>query len=510
MTGRAGSGPGALVRALRWSVAAGIVVALAGCGSGGGPIVVGSKHFNEGYILAEILAQLLEDRGFAVERRFGLGGTMVCYRALTNGEIDLYPEYTGTIQQAILKMDGELPPDRLAGLLRREQGLRLLDSFGFNNTYVLAVRRQTAARLGLETISDLRRHRDLRFGFSYEFVNREDGWIALAAAYRFDRRPVGLEHGLAYQALDEGAVDVIDVYATDAEIARYDLKLLDDDLGVFPTYLAAPLLRDDLDPRVAGILAELAGTLDEERMRSLNAAVMEEGRSFAAVARGFLERQNALRNPAGSRAAAGWEILAARTLRHVQLTLVAVVAGLLIAVPFGVVIYRVPPLAKPVLYVAGLLQTIPSIALLAFMIPLFGIGAVPAVVALFLYALLPILRNTHAALASIDPVLKRVAIGMGLSVPQRLRYVEIPLAMPTILAGVRTATVINIGTATLAAFIGAGGLGEPIVTGLALNDTGLILEGAVPAAMLAVAAELMFEALERVLVPGHLLRTDHQ
>jgi osmoprotectant transport system permease protein len=189
----------------------------------------------------------------------------------------------------------------------------------------------------------------------------------------------------------------------------------------------------------------------------------------------------------------------------VKLTLIALLAGIIFAVPLGILVYRAGPLGRPVIYAAGVLQTVPSIALLALMIPLFGIGAVPAIIALFLYALLPILRNTATALFSIDPILRKVAVGMGLTPGQRLRNVEIPLAAPTILAGVKTAAVINIGTATLAAFIGAGGLGEPIVTGLALNDTGLILEGAVPASILAILTELVFEGLERIIVPRHLL-----
>ncbi|HMQ99633.1 MAG TPA: ABC transporter permease, partial [Ignavibacteria bacterium] len=138
------------------------------------------------------------------------------------------------------------------------------------------------------------------------------------------------------------------------------------------------------------------------------------------------------------------------------------------------------------------------------MIPLFGIGIVPAVAALFLYALLPILRNTVTGIYSVDPVIKKVASGMGLTAWQKLKFVEIPMAMPAIFAGVKTAAVINIGTATLAAFIGAGGLGEFIVTGLALNDTSLILKGAIPAACLAILVEFLFEILERLLIPKHL------
>jgi osmoprotectant transport system permease protein len=193
------------------------------------------------------------------------------------------------------------------------------------------------------------------------------------------------------------------------------------------------------------------------------------------------------------------------TLRHLQLTATALAAAIVVGLITGIVVHRSKSISRIVLYLAGLLQTIPSIALLALMIPLFGIGFVPAIVALFLYSLLPILRNTVTALITIDPLLRRVAEGMGLTPLQQIRHVLLPLALPNVLAGVRVATVICIGTATLAAFIGAGGLGDPIVTGLALNDVNLILQGAVPAAALALITEIAFELLERVLVPPHMV-----
>ncbi len=199
-----------------------------------------------------------------------------------------------------------------------------------------------------------------------------------------------------------------------------------------------------------------------------------------------------------------WAKLLENTLTHLWLTLIALLAAICVALPLGVFAHRMPTLRKPILTLTGILQTIPSIALLMFMIPILGVGWTPAIAALFLYALLPILQNTAVALASIDPTLTRVSVGMGLTRWQRLRYIELPLAAPTILTGIRTATVITIGTATLAAFIGAGGLGDPIVAGLSLNDTTLVLEGAIPAALLAIGAEISFGAIERWIVPTHL------
>jgi osmoprotectant transport system permease protein len=487
-------------------VAAVVVLAAAfGAGSGDGvTIAVGSKHFTEGYILSELLAQLLESSGYRVERRFGLGGTLVCFEALAGGEIDVYPEYSGTLEQAILKLPERVTYEDLRRRLRDRAPVELLETFGFNNTYAIALARGRAGDLGARTIGDLARHPDLGLAFSHEFINRNDGWPGVKRAYGLPQEPSGIEHGLAYQAIEEGKIDVTDVYSTDGDIEKYDLVLLEDDRNYFPVYLAAPLVRSDLDPGVKAVLRRLAGRITEDEMRGLNAAVLLEGKTFAEVAGDFLASEGLAASGTSGGAGGRWRALWRRTGRHLELTLVALVASMLVAIPAGILVYRSRRLTRPVIYVAGALQTIPSIALLAFMIPLFGIGVAPAVVALFLYALLPILRNTAAALYSIDPVLKKVAVGMGLTVRQRLRHVELPLAAPTILAGVKTAAVINIGTATLAAFIGAGGLGEPIVTGLALNDTSLILEGAVPAAGLAIVTELLFEAIERFMIPRHL------
>jgi osmoprotectant transport system permease protein len=474
--------------------------------AGGQTVVVGSKHFNEGYILAEISAQLLEDRGFRVERKFGLGGTLICFEALKRGEIDLYPEYSGTLEQAILKLPHRVSHRELREILKRRFDLDLLDSFGFNNTYAIAVSRGLARERGLKTISDLAKLPNLRFGFSHEFLNRQDGWPGLARTYGLPARPVGIEHGLVYHAIRENRLDVTDVYSTDGDIKKFDLVLLEDDRRYFPEYLAALLVRGGLDEQIKRILGELAGTITAAEMQGLNGQVLLERKSFAEVAQQFLREEGLLRSQGQALLGSRWGTLLFRAATHIELTLIALVAGMAVAIPGGIMIYRLRAISKPVVYLAGLLQTIPSIALLAFMIPFFGIGATPAIVALFLYALLPILRNTAAALFSIDPVLKRVSVGMGLTAWQRLRYVELPLAAPTILAGIKTAAVINIGTATLAAFIGAGGLGEPIVTGLALNDTALILEGAVPAALLAVVTEWGFEGLEKLLIPKHLLQ----
>ncbi|MFQ5653230.1 MAG: glycine betaine ABC transporter substrate-binding protein, partial [Planctomycetota bacterium] len=431
------------------------VLLLEGCTADNAPrrIAVGSKHFTESYILAEIIAQLLEDRGFPVERRFGLGGTKICFDDLTQGDLDLYPEYSGTLAQAILKLDERVSYDELGRLLKEGWNLDLLPSFGFNNTYAIAVSRSLAERLGLKRVSELPRHPRLRYGFSHEFLERKDGWPGLAETYRLQATPVGIEHGLAYRAIEIGDLDVTDVYSTDGDIRKHDLLLLEDDRAYFPRYLAAPIVRGGLEARVGEILRELAGILTESEMQALNARAEIEGESFEEIARGFLEERRLVASGGRARGPGRWSLLLRRTGEHLLLTFSALLGGILVAIPLGILIYRRRRLARPALYITGLLQTIPSIALLAFMIPYLGTGYEPAVAALFLYSLLPILRNTASALFSIDPVLKKVALGMGLTVAQRLRHVELPLAAPTILAGVRTAAVINIGTATLAAMM---------------------------------------------------------
>jgi osmoprotectant transport system permease protein len=478
----------------------------------GAAIVIGCKQDVEGTVLAEIMAQLLEDRGFVVDRRFSLGGTLICFEALKRGSIDVYPEYSGTIEQAILKLPGRVSHAQMRELLGAKFKVEMLDFFGFSNTYALAMKRDKAKSLDLKRISDLKSHPELIFGFSNEFKNRADGWLGLKQAYGLTAEPKGMEHALTYSALHEGKIDVTDAYSTDGDLKKFDLVLLEDDRHFFPGYLAMPLVRAELNDAAKRVLEELAGTMTAAEMQSLNQSVQEK-KSLRDVAAQFLKSKGLL---TGEKQAAAPEAVAERTidwlfllrctLTHIELTFLGLVAGMVVAIPLGAVIYRLGALSRPMLYVAGVLQTIPSIALLAFMIPLFGIGAKPAVAALFLYSLLPILNNTATALLSIDPVLRKVSVGMGLTAWQRLRYIELPLAAPTILVGIKTAAVINIGTATLAAFIGAGGLGEPIVTGLALNDPSLILQGAVPAALLAVITELAFELLQRVIVPRHLLQ----
>jgi osmoprotectant transport system permease protein len=467
-------------------------------------IRVGAKHFNEGYILSEMISQLLESEGYKVERNFNLGGTLVCFDALKNNAIDIYPEYSGTLSQEILKLNYNATLTEINSILKKDYQLEVSEPYGFNNTYAFTMRKETASQNGITKISDLINFPNLNIALSYEFLKRKDGWENLADVYGLKNKVTGIEHGLAYQALENGKIDLTDAYSTDGEIPKYNLTILNDDKNFFPKYFAVSFFRTGLDQNAKNIVSRLTSQINENEMQEMNAKVLYENKSFAEAAENFLKSKNLIKQDYKNSSKNIYLEILSKTLTHIKITLIALLLAILIAIPLGILIYFYSSISQPILYITGLLQTIPSIALLALMIPLFGIGVVPAIVALFLYALLPILRNTAVGLFSVDPLLKKVATGIGLTRLQRLKYIELPLAVPSIFGGIKTAAIINIGTATLAAFIGAGGLGEFIVTGLALNNTNMILQGAIPAAILAVLTEFVFEFIEKIFIPKHL------
>jgi osmoprotectant transport system permease protein len=485
------------------------LLAMPGCAPAerGAAIAVGSKKFTESVVLGEVVAHVAASRGIEAEHRAQLGGTRVLFEALVGGAIDVYPEYTGTIAQELLAGQGVAANDLDAmATALAAQGVGLGPSLGFNNTYALAVRPERARELGLERISDLRRHPELRLGFTNEFMDREDGWPSLRARYGLPHDSVrGLDHDLAYRGLAAGDIDVMDAYSTDAEIGHYGLQLLHDDLEHFGPYRALLLLRLDLAERVPELvdaLATVEGRLDEERMAALNARVKIDGVPESAVAADFVRDE--LGFAVGTREAGRWEILLRSTVEHLHLVGVSLAAAVLLAIPLGVAAYRYRRFGLLILSLVGVVQTVPSLALLVFMIPLLGIGAAPAICALFLYSLLPIVRNTHAGLDGIAPWILESADALGLPRTARLWRVELPLASPSILAGIKTSAVINVGTATLGALIGAGGYGQPILTGIRLDDVGLIMLGAVPAAVMALVAQGLFDLAERFVVPRGL------
>ena len=470
-------------------------------------VTVGSKAFTESVILGEMLRHLAQTAGADAAHRRQLGGTRVLWSALVNGDIDAYPEYTGTLVQEILA--GDAPASR-AELERSlaARGIRMSAPLGFDNTYALGVSEKLAARLGLRTISDLRRHPDLALGFSNEFMDRADGWRGLQRHYRLPQQNVrGLDHDLAYRGLASGSLQVTDVYTTDAEIAYYELRALEDDADYFPAYQAVILYRSDLAQRAPAVVARLlrlADGIDAPAMSRMNARVKLHGESESAVAAAFLQQRLGLEVEHSTQTP--WQRLWQHTGEHLVLVGISLAAAIAVSIPLGILAARRERVGQIVLAVVGLIQTIPSLALFVFMIPLLGIGGPPAIVALFLYSLLPVVRNTYAGLKDIPHAIVESAEALGLPGGARLRIVELPLATRAILAGIKTSAVINVGTATLAALIGAGGYGQPILTGIRLDDVGLILQGAIPAAVLALLVQGLFELIERSMLPRGLRR----
>ncbi len=459
------------------------------------PVVIGSKAFTESVILGDMMTEMLEIEGIAATHRRELGGTRVLWNGLQTGDVDAYVEYTGTLLLEILRASPATDAADLEALLAG-QGVAIAARLGFNNSYVLGMRESRAQALGIARISDLRSHPELKFGLSNEFVSRADGWPGLRAAYGLPQsEPRGLQHDLAYRAIGSGAVDVIDLYSTDPEIEYYDLRRLEDDRHYFPRYDALIVHRRGLRADAVAALGRLERQLDEDTMAALNAAVKLDGRPAQAVAAIYLRER--FETGVAVREEDRLLRFADRSLEHLRLVGISLGVAILIAIPLGILAYSRPRLGEVVLAATSIVQTIPALALLVLLIPWLGIGAKPAIAALFLFSLLPIVRNTQAGLRNLPPDVRESAVALGLPAAARLRLIELPLAGPSILAGIKTAAVINVGTATLGALIGAGGYGEPILTGIRLDDMGLILEGAIPAAILALLVQGTFELAER-------------
>jgi osmoprotectant transport system permease protein len=468
-------------------------------------IVVGSKIFTEGYVLGELAAQEIEASSppVPVSRKLGMGSTGILFESLTTGAIDVYADYTGTLTEAIIKNPHLKSQEEIQGALAK-LNLVMSNPLGFNNTYALAVREKFAEEKGLRTISDLVKLKaTVRAAFSYEFMDREDGYPGLAQKYHLDMDPKKvnrMEHSLTYQAIDQNAVDVIDVYSTDAKIRKFKLRVLRDDLGYFPVYQAVWVARKafvDRFPAQWQALRRLEGTIDEDTMLDMNAKADIDKQSFAQIAADFRGAQARTSDSFASR-------IVHRTVEHLWLVAISLVFSIVIGVPLGIVAVRFRATGQAILLLSAVIQTVPSLALLCFLIPLFGVGTKPALVALCLYSLLPVVLNTFTGIRSIDPRHLENARAFGLTRRQILFRIVLPLSSPVLLAGVKTATIVSIGTATLAALVGAGGYGAPIVSGLSLNDVPTILTGAIPAALMAWLAHGAFDVLGKVLIPAGL------
>ncbi len=484
-----------------------ILAVLAIAAEEGGPTVrIGSKSFTESVILGEIAQDLIREAGVPSLHRRELGGTQVLFHALEADELDVYPEYTGTISGEILAGKGIRDLGSLRAALA-QRGVEMSRPLGFNDTYAIGMIESTAARLGIVSISDLKRHPSLKLGFSNEFMDRSDGWPGLRDRYGLPQRDVrGLDHDLAYRALASDEIQATELYSTDAEIKQYKLRVLRDDLGFFPSYECVWLYRSDLpsrSPAAFAALSRLEGRITALEMAAMNAQAKLHRIPEDRVAADFLAAKF------GIAAQVSAETFLGRLLRrlgeHLALVSISLLAAIAVSIPLGVVAARSQRIGPVILTSVGVIQTIPSLALLVFMIPWLGIGAKPALVALFLYSLLPIVRNTAAGLRDIPVSLRESAEALGLPATARLIQIELPMASRAILAGIKTAAVINVGTATIGALIGAGGFGQPILTGIRRDDMSMILlEGAIPAALLALAVQGAFDLAERLVVPRGL------
>ncbi len=478
---------------------------------------IGSKAFTESVILGEMLTamasckQIQGDKTYRVKHLAELGGTQILWKSLLNGEIDAYVEYSGTLQHEIL---GDTQVETLSQIVTAiaKDGVRATAPLGFNNTYALGMRKSRAQELNIKSISDLREHPKLQLGFSDEFIERGDGWGGIRERYTMPEfRVRGLDHSLAYRGLAGGSIDVIDLYSTDPEIITYDLQVLEDDLGHFPKYEAVIVYRADLEDRFPQLITafkQFEGKIDSDTMAKMNADSRVRRIPENKIANDFIhkaiDKNLLLAEISDSKWRRRASALATNTGQHLLLVAVSLLSAIVVALPLGIYAYKRPSLGKWILGVVGIIQTIPSMALLVFMIPLLGLGPLPAIVALFLYSLLPIVRGTYTGLCSLPESIHESALALGLSESARLKLIELPMASQQILAGIKTSAVINVGTATIGALIGAGGLGQPILTGIRLADISLILQGAIPAALLALAAQSLFGWLERFFVPAGL------
>jgi osmoprotectant transport system permease protein len=482
-------------------------------------IAVGTKKFTESYVLGNAARILMEQEGYDVDLREGMGGTQILWDALRTGEIDVYPEYTGTIVETILKGDSDMTMDDIREEMA-DVGIGVSEPLGFNNTYALIMQPEQAERLGVEAISDLADHTDLRVGVNAEFLNRADGFRAMMRHYGFQMDNVRVvDHSIAYSALRSDQLDLKEAYSTDAEVAEYDLMVLEDDRNFFPEYEAVWLYRlDDVPEGAVEQLRTMEGMVPDAFMSQINLLAREnDSYSTAAAEMVSVVEQTRARIEAGEEVDPQEDMISAVTVEddmmariwkrvgeHLVLVGVSMGLAIIVSVPLGIVAARPGLLGNSILGLTGILQTVPSLALLAVLVPYLGIGVQPAIVALFVYSLLPIVRNTAAGLQNITPSVRESAAALGLEPGAQLTKVYLPIASRTILAGIKTSLVINIGTATLAALVGAGGLGQPILSGIDLMEVNRVLEGLIPASLLALVGTYLFELLDRVIIPRGL------
>jgi len=489
--------------------------------------IVASKRFTESYVLGEIVADSIKDKAkIEVQIKQGMGSTGIVFNALAQGSVDIYPEYWGTLTKEILKTDSNQTLESINNLLL-PKGLRAGYFLGFNNTYAIALRKSLANRLNIHKISDLREHTSLRLGLSQEFLGRKDGWAGLSNAYQLGGlNPVGLEHGLGYQAVENNQIDLIDAYTTDPLLASGNFELLKDDLDYFSSYQALLIYKIDSvegNPKIQLALKFLEQGLTNEKMQALNAQVEVDRRSPKDVAHDYYEFLTSRNSEAPFVAVdtvashnfnaeasnlSGLSIFLNSflkfdflriTYQHAVLVFSSLLSATLMGIPVGVWVYAKPLSGRYILAGIGIVQTIPALALLSFLIFLVqSIGFLPAFIALMLYALLPIIESTYSGLRLVDPAVKEASKALGAGFWIQLIKIEIPLCRSSIISGVQVAAVWTTGTATIAAFVGAGGYGEKIAQGLSTNSTELMLEGAIPAAIFSLLVRWLISLMDKL------------
>lgn len=468
---------------------------------------IGSKQMTESIVLGEMLEQWLKFNNLKASHEQGLGGggTQVLFKALVKGDIDAYVEYSGTLTRDIFA-EYDLTSLKQVQQKLLALGLKATKPLGFNNNYALGIPQKLAKKLKINNMSDLATVPSLRFGLSQEFIERTEGWPTLHTKYQlFPKNLSVIDHELGYRAINNGQIDVMDLYTTDAEIKAYDLLVLGDDRNQFPVYEALWLYRLDVakrQPEFASLISAFEGKISTDFMIKLNEQAKLKKIPEAIVAKTALKKMFNIETTATSKTVV--DRILKCTKEHLILVITSLLLSIGLGLPLGLLAAKKKRLSPFILGLFSLMQTIPSLALLVFMIPLFGIGQTPAIVAIVLYSMLPIIRNTHAGLHNIAPSLKESALALGLSNRARMWSIELPLASRLILAGIKTTAVLNVGAATLGALIGAGGYGQLILTGIRLDDLTLILQGAVPAAGLALLVQALFDHLEKWMIPKGL------
>lgn len=495
-------------------------------------ITIGSKTFSEQLILGEMLALILEEKyDLKVIRKFNLGGTQVVFDALKRDDIQIYPEYTGTGYITILKRKKILTPKETYSIVQSEFKKRFniiwSPPLGFNNTYAFTVRNDDPRFKDVSKISELsHKMKNISIAIPHEFMEREDGFPNFTKTYslNFDSSNIyTMDSGLTYKSIINKQVDSIISYSTDGRIHGYNLKVLEDDKLFFPPYFVSFIVQEKTLqkwPAISRAFQLLKNQITDKEMTELNHQVDLAKEEPQKVAYDFLLKKKIIKKidrlektrSSDSLLTFFYEkrsYLGKLIKEHLILSFGALFMAMLIAIPTGILLTRYKKFSVPIFALINTFQTIPSIALLGFLVPLVGIGIKPAMTALFLYSLLPLVQNTYTGIKNINPIYIDISKGLGLTNWQILKHVEIPLAMPIILAGIRTSTVIVIGTATLAALVGGGGLGDPIFRGTSTLHPHLILLGAIPSALLAILADKILSFSELFLVSKGLRLKKH-